>query len=72
MTEKFSDQHRHAEGERVRAEVTSCYALKLGTESSGDFKNIVFSNCTVFSQRDKWNRGPVGAVSQLNPLTAAT
>jgi len=42
---------------------TSCYALKLGTESSGDFKNIAFSNCTVFSRRDKWNRGPIGGVA---------
>jgi len=42
---------------------TSSYALKLGTESSGDFKNIAFSNCTVFSRRDKWNRGPLGGVA---------
>ncbi len=27
---------------------TACSALKLGTESSGDFKNIAFSNCTVY------------------------
>lgn len=27
---------------------TSCSALKLGTESSGDFKNIAFSNCTLY------------------------
>jgi polygalacturonase len=42
---------------------TACYALKLGTESSGDFKNIAFSNCTVFSRRDKWKRGPLGGVA---------
>lgn len=42
---------------------TSSYPLKLGTESSGDFKNIAFSNCTVFSRRDKWNRGPLGGVA---------
>jgi len=27
---------------------TSCSALKLGTESSGNFNNIVFSNCTLY------------------------
>lgn len=42
---------------------TACYALKLGTESSGDFNNIAFSNCTVSSRRDKWNRGPLGGVA---------
>ncbi|HXW92115.1 MAG TPA: glycosyl hydrolase family 28-related protein [Terriglobales bacterium] len=42
---------------------TACYALKLGTESSGDFSNIAFSNSTVFSRRDKWNRGPLGGVA---------
>jgi polygalacturonase len=42
---------------------TACYALKLGTESSGDFNNIAFSNCTVFSRRDKWNRGPLGGLA---------
>ncbi|HYA23040.1 MAG TPA: glycosyl hydrolase family 28 protein [Terriglobales bacterium] len=42
---------------------TSSYPLKLGTESSGDFKNIAFSNCTVFSRRDKWNRGPLGGIA---------
>lgn len=42
---------------------TACYALKLGTESSGDFKNIVFSNCTISSRREKWNRGPLGGIA---------
>ena len=42
---------------------TACYAFKLGTESSGDFANIAFSNSTVFSRRDKWNRGPLGGVA---------
>jgi hypothetical protein len=42
---------------------TACYAFKLGTESSGDFANIAFSNCTVFSRRDKWSRGPLGGVA---------
>jgi len=42
---------------------TACYALKLGTESSGDFTNLAFSNSTIFSRRDKWNRGPLGGVA---------
>jgi hypothetical protein len=42
---------------------TSAYALKFGTESSGDFKNIAFSNCTIFSRREKWGRGPLGGVA---------
>lgn len=42
---------------------TACYALKLGTESSGDFNNIAFSNCTVSARRDKWNRGPLGGIA---------
>jgi Pectate lyase superfamily protein len=42
---------------------TACYALKLGTESSGDFNNLAFSNSTIFSRRDKWNRGPLGGVA---------
>jgi Pectate lyase superfamily protein/Glycosyl hydrolases family 28 len=29
-------------------------ALKLGTESSGDFKNIVFRNCTISARREGW------------------
>ena len=27
---------------------TSCFALKIGTETSGDCRNIAFSNCTLF------------------------
>ena len=27
---------------------SSCYALKIGTETSGDCRNIAFSNCTIF------------------------
>jgi len=40
--------------------VTNCHltthhnALKLGTESTGDFKNIVFSNCTIVGRRHAW------------------
>jgi Glycosyl hydrolases family 28 len=40
--------------------VTNCYlttihnALKLGTESTGDFTNIVFSNCTIVGRRHAW------------------
>ncbi len=42
---------------------TACNALKLGTESSGDFKNIVFSNCAVFGQHEKWNRRPMSGLA---------
>ena len=42
---------------------TASNALKFGTESSGDFKNIAFSNCTVFSSPGKWGRGPGSGVS---------
>ena len=40
--------------------VTNCHlttihnALKLGTESTGDFKNVVFSNCTVVGRTHPW------------------
>jgi len=34
---------------------TGCNALKLGTESSGGFKDILFSNCTVFSSPNRWS-----------------
>jgi len=33
---------------------TACNALKLGTESSGGFNDIVFSNCSVFSSTKLW------------------
>ena len=42
---------------------TGCNALKLGTEASGDFKNIAFSNCTIFARPDLWKRGPTSGVS---------
>jgi polygalacturonase len=29
---------------------TSCYALKIGTETSGDSRNVAFSNCTLSPQ----------------------
>lgn len=49
-------------GRRATRNVTvaNCYlttihnALKLGTESIGDFKNIVFSNCTIVGRRHAW------------------
>lgn len=33
---------------------TGCSALKLGTESSGGFKDILFSNCSVYSDTKLW------------------
>ena len=40
---------------------TSCNNFKLGTESSGDFKNITFSNCTMLP-REKGRR-PISGIS---------
>ena len=33
-------------------------ALKLGTESSGDFRNIVFRNCTISARPERWKPYP--------------
>jgi hypothetical protein len=35
-------------------------ALKLGTESSGDFRNIVFRNCTISARSVRWKPYPDG------------
>jgi Glycosyl hydrolases family 28 len=32
--------------------------LKIGTESSGDFKNIVFRNCTLSGREEMWDPPP--------------
>ena len=37
---------------------TACNCFKLGTESSGDFKNITVSNCAMFARPDLWKRMP--------------
>jgi polygalacturonase len=42
---------------------TACNCFKLGTESSGDFKNITVSNCTMFASPDLWKRKPTSGVS---------
>jgi len=43
---------------------TACNCFKLGTESSGDFKNITVSNCTMFARPDLWkNRNPSSGIS---------
>ncbi len=42
---------------------TACNALKLGTESSGDFKNIAFNNCAIFARPDLWHREPTSGLS---------
>jgi polygalacturonase len=31
--------------------MTSCYALKMGTESTGDCKNVAFSNCVLHPRK---------------------
>jgi hypothetical protein len=35
-------------------------ALKLGTESIGNFKNIVFRNCTISARPEAWKPYPAG------------
>ncbi|MBI4327429.1 MAG: right-handed parallel beta-helix repeat-containing protein [Chloroflexi bacterium] len=42
---------------------TACNAIKLGTESSGDFKNVAISNCAIFARVDLWKRPPTSGVS---------
>lgn len=42
---------------------TASNALKFGTETSGNFKNIAFSNCTVFARPEKWGRAAHSGVS---------
>jgi hypothetical protein len=42
---------------------TACNCFKLGTESSGDFKNITVSNCTMFASPELWKRQPTSGVS---------
>ena len=42
---------------------TACNCFKLGTESSGDFKNIILSNCAMFARLDLWKKKPTSGVS---------
>jgi hypothetical protein len=42
---------------------SACNCFKLGTESSGDFKNVTLSNCTMFARPDLWGRRPSSGVS---------
>lgn len=43
---------------------TACNCFKLGTESSGDFKNITVSNCTMFARPDLWKgRYPTSGIA---------
>jgi hypothetical protein len=42
-------------------------ALKLGTESIGDFKNIVFRDCTISARPEAWKPYPAG----WKPLASA-
>lgn len=42
---------------------TACNGFKLGTESSGGFKNIAVSNCVVFARPEKWKRYPTSGIS---------
>jgi Glycosyl hydrolases family 28 len=43
---------------------SNCNALKLGTESGGDFKNIAMSNCVLFARPGM--RPPVSGISLLS------
>ena len=40
--------------------------LKIGTESSGDFRNIVFRNCRLSGRSEFWNRYP-----EIKPFPSA-
>jgi hypothetical protein len=42
---------------------TGCNCFKLGTESSGDFKNITVSNCTMLARPELWKRAPISGVA---------
>ncbi len=42
---------------------TGCNCFKLGTESSGDFKNITVSNCAMFARPELWKKGPNSGIS---------
>jgi polygalacturonase len=42
---------------------TESQALKLGSDSCGDFRNIIFSNCSIFGQRNKWGHGPIAGIA---------
>ena len=42
---------------------TACNCFKLGTESSGDFKDITVSNCTMFARPEVLKRNPNSGVS---------
>ena len=42
---------------------TGCNCFKLGTESSGDFKNITVSNCAMFARPDLWKHKPTSGVA---------
>ncbi len=42
---------------------TACNCFKLGTESSGDFKNITVSNCAMYASPELWKRKPSSGVS---------
>src|SRR6185295_4649959 len=41
--------------------------LKIGTESSGDFRNIVFRNCTLSGRTEMWDPPPF----DLRPFPSA-
>jgi Pectate lyase superfamily protein len=42
---------------------TESQALKLGSDSCSNFKNIVFNDCSIFGQRNKWGQGPIAGIA---------
>jgi hypothetical protein len=50
---------------------TACNALKLGTESSGGFKDILFQNCSVFSDPSRWPGHPADSGLALEMVDGA-
>jgi hypothetical protein len=51
--------------------VTTHNALKLGTESSGDFRGIVFRDCTIVGQRPGW-KGELSSGVSLQAVDGGT
>jgi polygalacturonase len=57
--------------------VTNCHlvtmhnALKLGTESTGDFRNIEFRDCTIVGQRHAW-KGELSSGVSLQAVDGGT
>jgi len=51
---------------------TTCNALKLGTESSGGFRDILFQNCSLFSDTARWPGRPADCGVAIETVDGAT